>query len=101
MTAKYPDDVTSRLTGITTALGLPWTPEYRQQVFDTAVEARDVIGRLRAALRPFAEVPPGGRGPGARMMVVFAGDGPFHFFEEDLTRAKELFRDNEQKEDQK
>lgn len=59
-------------------------------------ETADEIERLREALKPFAEVPPGGRGVGARMMVTFAGDGPFHFFEGDLVRAKEVYRGLEQ-----
>jgi hypothetical protein len=41
-------ELVQRLIGIATTLGLPWPPEYRQQVFDTAKDAATAIERLTA-----------------------------------------------------
>lgn len=49
--AQHKEDVTVRLTGIATAIGLDWTPEYRQQVFDTVIEARTEIEWRRAPIK--------------------------------------------------
>ena len=49
------EDVVKRLIGIATTMGLPWPPEYRQQVFDTCNEAAEGIERMHAALAELAE----------------------------------------------
>lgn len=51
--------------------------------------------RLRATLKPFAEVPPHSP-PDRRCLVADAGAGPYHFLQSDLDRAKEVYRGNEQ-----
>lgn len=50
------------------------------------------VARLREALKPFSEVPPGGYGPEERLLVASAGSGPFHLYESDFIRAKVYFR---------
>lgn len=55
-------------------------------VTDTAKE----IERLRGALEPFANVPPGGHGPDERLLVT-TSRASFHFYERDLARAKSVF----------
>jgi hypothetical protein len=41
------DDIVRRLIGVSVSLGLEWTPEYRQNVFDTCREAAKAIKQLR------------------------------------------------------
>lgn len=57
---------------------------------------RAEIGRLRTALEPFAYVPRDL--PERRCIVVDAGDGPHHFLQSDLDRAKRTFRGDDEQE---
>lgn len=59
------------------------------------LEAAAAIKWLRAALRPFAEVPPHSP-PSRRLLVADAGTGPYHFLQSDLDQAKEVYRALEQ-----
>lgn len=57
------------------------------------LERKDAeIERLRAALKPFAEVPPHSP-PSRRCIVVDASSGPYHFLQSDLDRAKALYKE--------
>jgi hypothetical protein len=73
---------------ITTAIKFA-TARLRQEL----AQALDEIERLRRALEPFATIPPGGRGADERLRVTSAGDGPYHFFESDLIRAKATIKE--------
>lgn len=53
--------------------------------------AKAKVDDLRQALEPFAMVPPGGHGETERLIVMSAGNGPYHFLESDLVRAKAIF----------
>lgn len=50
------------------------------------------IERLRAALKPFAEVPPHSP-PERRCMVMVVSSGPYHFLQSDLDRAKAIYKE--------
>ena len=68
--------------------------DYNQQAADDRellLEAANKIYCLREVLKPFAEVPLGGCGEDQRLLLVDADDGPFHIYEKDICRVKEVW----------